>query len=135
MLALAEKKSGWDEQKCISYYNNRLTFIKSTVLTKIDRDKFVVIESKSLIDKTGKTLDKIKRRLKLPGSFSENYNIHPFTGKKGDSNAQIFSGKILNQPQSYAITLELDYNLSYSLFGDIIQFEENLRSLNPASNL
>lgn len=116
MIAYTKGKNDyWNEKKAISYYCERLNFIKESFVKK-DTNNYIIVDSDELINETDIVFKRIENFLGLVEPLSDKYLEQKFTSKRGDDSPNINKGQIVKETRDHQITLHEDYSDPNALF-------------------
>jgi hypothetical protein len=85
----------WPAAKAVYYYAQRLTTLARLAERAIPRGNALFTTYDDLINNTSVELERMRKFLGLETGFSQTYNLHNFTGMRGDPSERIRAGRIV----------------------------------------
>jgi hypothetical protein len=84
----------WSAAQAVDYYSARLDDLASYGSRFSDRERAAFVGYEQLTQRPREVLGRLREFLRTRGEFSESYDLHEFTGKRGDPSDNIRSGTI-----------------------------------------
>ena len=95
LLALAGTRGlAWSVKQSFDYYVERLDSLAHMARMQSTPARAAFVTYEDLTERPRETLSRLQSMLSVEPAFSETYRIHEFTGRRGDPNANIRSGRI-----------------------------------------